>query len=230
MAPTFNNTLPIFNRAFANAYAISPPGSTPLLKPTPRIRLVVRNAIFDYACATENIIGLQPCHTKLDDNRIPTELSTNEEADIPNSTSSNLYSSTSLVLFSNNTFHCTNLFDLRICLSRMTPSQRAAIRVLKIRWYTAECALWEKYHPDHACKTSSEAIGMLTGLERLVVAECERRKKSEVREMKEELEGWIGGSREDVVVEMEGFVEGKVEDGWSGWASGGGWGFYSLGG
>jgi hypothetical protein len=225
MALKFNNKLPIFNRAFANAHAISPPGSTPLLNPTPRIRLAVRNATFDYGCATEDIIELQPCHTKLNDNRITTELSTNAEADLPNSSPDNLYSSTSLI---NNPLHCTNLFDLRICLSRITPSQRADIRVLKIRWYTAECALWEMYHPDHASKTSSEAIGMLTGLERLVVAE--RRKRSEVKEMKEELEKWIGGSKKDVVVEMEGFVEGKVADGWSGWASGGAWGFGSLGG
>jgi hypothetical protein len=134
-----------------------------------------------------------------------------------------LGASTSLLALSAHTFHCNNLFDLGILLRRMTLSQRSAIRVFKMRWYTAECALWELHHPEHVAKTSSGAFGLLTGLEKIAV-DCEGRETDVVREMKDELEAWIG-VQSRIVVEMVGEKVKGRERWWWGKGNGGGWSF-----
>lgn len=123
------------------------------------------------------------------------------------------------------TYHCTNLFDLVAVLRRLTPAQRHAIQTFKIRWYTAECALWEYYHPEHSCRVLSSAFKMLTGL-RKVVVDYEGKDAQQVRKLKVDLEEWIGGRAD---VEMVGGKKAVKANKWLGWGNGGMGGDWSFG-
>lgn len=205
--------------------------NSPLL----RLPSEMRTKIFIYACTTNEVIELRSCKPPVAAN---TKDEDTEMKDIDQKaptklfplllTSRQLYTETSLLPFTHNTVHCTNLWDLRICQSRMTRAQRSAIRVFKLRWHTAECCLWEISHPSHAFKTSSSAIGMLTGLEKVVVAGGEDKGKFARDRMKKELEKWVDGVLEGVVVEVDGEKEEKKHEASGRWGLGSGWGWGSL--
>jgi hypothetical protein len=133
-----------------------------------------------------------------------------------------IYKETHLLPYALNTFHCTNLWDLSICLRRLTPAQRGAIQTFKLRWYTGECMMCEKYHLVREIRPGKDVV-MLTGLERLVVgtrpeeitAEIKRksywgeqRHEKDCRDVERDLGTWIGTARGKkgkvvVVVEVE---------------------------
>jgi len=138
-------------------------------------------------------------------------------------TSRALHKHTSLLPFTNNTFYCTNTWDLRQILRRMSPAQRSAIKTLKIRWHTARSVLNEAALKNTSFNNSETAFGMLTGLEELVI-EGPRGCMSKWAKEKVvgEVVGWVDGVLEGVRVGVEG------EEGVGAWLKGGlfgdGWG------
>jgi hypothetical protein len=221
---------PVFGDAFTTPLNLNkPPGSSPLLKQTSSIIFVPAS----YTTAAEPD-GIPPLPTCTPDTAIELRVSHFSAASkdtLETGDSSpvirTVHPTHTLPIA---TYHCTNMWDLVVILRYLTSVQRASIATFKIRWYTAQCALWEFHHPEHATKTSSSAFGQLTGLEKVVV-DCEGRREKDVVGVKEELEEWIGGM--GVEVEMVGFkkdvVKKEITWGWYGGAGGGEWGWEALG-
>jgi len=195
--------------------------NSPLL----RLPAKIRNQIFTHASTTDAVIELR--------SRMPQPVAaikskdhedfTMESLDITEKvpafpllfTSRQLYQETFLLPFNNNTFHCTNTWDLCLILRRMAPSQRAAIKVFNLRYHTAESILWAGCGTKaHACKNSINAFSQLTGLEKIIVAGPDHFKpKSIIERLKKYLETWVDGVLEGVMVEMEGLAAGKKKTG-----------------
>lgn len=96
--------------------------------------------------------------------------------------------------------------------------------------------LWEAWHPQSGIGNAAGALGMVTGLERVVVAGAEWKGKVVKERVRREVEVWVGGLRDGVVVEFEkGGGKGKEKgkgggddgDKWR-WGSGGGWDWAKL--
>ncbi|KAH3914649.1 hypothetical protein HBH56_092050 [Parastagonospora nodorum] len=211
---------PIFHQAFkTKAGEDPPPDPTPLLTPAPSIVFVpAANTPFSTA-----ILALPafPPSSIIEFRHLPPK-------NIPIPTTPNILPTTPQVyaispshtLPPGSTYHCSTLFDLRLILPHLTPTQRRAIQTLKIRWATAECALWECYHPEHVSKTCVNVFALLKELKAIVV-DCEGRGEEEVRGVKEDLEGWVEGL--GVRVEMVG--EKVEENGGKWWEGSVGWMF-----
>jgi hypothetical protein len=214
---------PQFHEAFATLKddESRPPGPTPLLEDKPRFCFVpalhaARPAADDlldqFTCTPDDVIELRISLPRPTLKAIDTDMNTDMDID-DNVTYHTIVPSTTVP---DATYHCTNLFDLLIILRCLTPSQRQSIHTFKVRWYTAECALWEYYHPDHASKVSSGAFEMLTGLRKIMV-DCEGKNVQEIQEMKGELERWVGIG---VEVEMVGGKKAVWKESWLGMRGG----------
>lgn len=240
---TSTDTPPTFYLAFATLEnTFPPPAPTHLLKDTPHITLVPANpsanplsdtlqselldAILDEADAPDTLIHLRPTHS----------------THLPSSTFTLFPSS---MLPTNAVYHATTLFDLTITLRHMYATQKHAIRILRIRWTTAQCILWESYHLSHPARTASRTLRLLTGLNTLEI-DVEGRDIGglEVRAVEEDVGNWLGelemkGEMGEVEVRMLG---GKEKRGWWGASGRGvslgggvslgniGWGWGGLGG
>lgn len=98
------------------------------------------------------------------------------------------------------------------------------MHVLKIRWHTAWCILWDAWHEEHASRVSALVLRYMRqhgGLRRVVV-ECEGRESRQVSAIKKELENTF-----ENLVEVE-MVGGRVDGGL--WGTGVQWGFGRSGG
>lgn len=121
---------------------------------------------------------------------------------IPRRISHTLTKHTSLLPFSTHVFHCSNTWDLFLCLNRMTPTQRSVIKTLKIRWRDAQWINWEFIH-QKTCTTTMKAYVMLTGLEVLIM-DVDEQDKREVESVRRGVEKWIDNMLEGVEVKIEG--------------------------
>ncbi|KAF2831286.1 hypothetical protein CC86DRAFT_431044 [Ophiobolus disseminans] len=188
--------------------------SSPLL----RLPAEIRNRIWAYASTSDGVIELRPCKpAPFTEVQPATEngIITMEDLDMTEEpptfplqlTCRQIAQESSLHPFTENTFHCTNAWDLCLILRRMTLVQRTTIKTFKIRYSTAENILWSK---PHACKSSSNAFVQLTGLERLIIAAPNKFiAKYAQAQMKKDFEAWIDGVLEVVVVEVEGVQQKK---------------------
>jgi hypothetical protein len=199
-------------RKFHNAFSANkeedgvlrlPPEDTPLLEDTPRFCLMPAprtatiaqpDALGEITVAPNDFIELRlSCLSPIQDVVDP-DIDMNMDAD-KKVNFHLIYPTTTLP---DAIYHCNNIFDLLAILRRLTPSQRESIHTFLIRWYTAECALWEYDYPDHTSKVSSGAFEMLTGLRKIQV-DCEGECDEDAWDMKWGTDEWIG---ENVEVEM----------------------------
>lgn len=209
-----------------------------------RLPLEIRTMIFKYVCTTNEVIELlsyKPACLAEDLSKTLTISESDAEGtamdiDKPSTsptttnspfafliTSRQIHKEAHLLPYASNTFHCTNLYDLGICLRRLTPEQRGAIHAFKLRWYTAECMRWEKYYPGREIKPGKDMFSMLTGLEVLEIGARpeatteqiksksywgEDRQEKDCKDMERELGMWVNdiegkGKDGKVVVEVE---------------------------
>lgn len=128
--------------------------------------------------------------------------STNDRCKMASRISHSLTKHTSLLPFSNHVFHCSNTWDLFLCLNRMTPTQRSIINTLKIRWRDAIGLNWE-LGAQKTGGASTKAYAMLAGLEVLIIDANEQLKR-EAEDVRQGVEKWVDGVLEGVVVKIEG--------------------------
>jgi hypothetical protein len=120
-------------------------------------------------------------------------------------TSRQVYLEAHLIPFYLNTIHSITIWDLATILRRLSPAQISCIRVLKIRWATAQAAVQESTQRAETTRMAwgpvRLALKMLGGLERVVVDGAGRWRFGVERKRMEEALGVLFGAELDVAFE-----------------------------
>ncbi|KAF2035890.1 hypothetical protein EK21DRAFT_106727 [Setomelanomma holmii] len=195
----------------------------------------IRAKIFTYACSTDKVIELRTSAPKTSKTTDPDEMGW-EVVGGANSApfgimlvSRQVYRETAHLPFALHTIHSTNMFDLRICLSRMSPAQRSSIRTLLIRWHSAEHIVLEFRNTTASINNGAACLAVLNELDRIVIASTwegmkkgKGKSKFEMAKVKGDVEKWVDGEREGVVVAFEDGGKVGVKDGGKNRAKSGG--------